>query len=614
MSFTLDQLTSETRLRDLSLDELRELAADIRREILETVARQGGHLASNLGTVELELALHTVFDFHKDRLFFDTGHQCYTHKLLTGRRQTFQKLRATDGCSGFPVRAESSEDAFGAGHSGTAISAALGYASALDRQGDDGHVIALVGDGALGCGSSLEGLNNLSVTTKRFLLILNDNKMSIAPNVGAISRFLNHVISARSYNFIKGACSDFIRGIPLVGPHLREFATRLDLAVKSLFLRGRMFSDLGLRYIGPVDGHDLDSLITILNRLKNLRGPILLHTFTTKGRGYPLAEQNPSFFHGTGPFDLATGKSTKASPAVTFSQTFGDIVCEARQKDSRILAITAGMVDGTGLKRFAKEYPEGFFDVGIAEGHGSCFAAGLAAAGMRPVVAIYASFIQRAFDYVFHDACLQNLPVVFCLDRAGAGVDGPTHHGILDFAFWQALPNLAVLQPSDAEELRQMFQLALQREHPVVLRYPAGDASNVVPNHAPLEWGKAEVLREGTRVALWAVGRECVTACKVADCLADAGISVTVVNARFTRPFDEALMRRQASSGMLLVTLEDHVVDGGFGAFASAQLSLPILKFGWRELPSWGSVAASREKQGLLPEQIAHSIQEALHG
>ncbi|MBQ6471680.1 MAG: 1-deoxy-D-xylulose-5-phosphate synthase [Victivallales bacterium] len=616
MSFSLAQITPETRLDDLSLADLRSLADDLRSTILNTVARQGGHLASNLGTVELELALHTVFDFRRDRLFFDTGHQCYTHKLLSGRAAAFVHLREHDGCSGFPLRSESPQDAFGTGHSGTAISAALGCAAAFDRIGSDARVVALVGDGALGCGSSLEGLNNLAVTTKRFLLVLNDNKMSIARNVGAISRLLNNIISARSYNAIRNFSRTLVRGIPFVGEHLKGAISRMEQSLKSLFLHGQMFSELGLRYIGPVDGHSLEDLITILKRLKQMQGPLLLHVYTTKGKGYPPAEQHPDCFHGVSPFEVSTGKPVKASPSVTFSSAFGKKLLALREADDRIVAITAGMVGGTGLSAFARKYPNSFFDTGIAEGHATAFAAGLAANGFHPVFAVYASFVQRAFDYVFHDACLQSLPVLFCLDRSGMGVDGPTHHGILDFAFWQALPNLAVLQPADADELATMMEAALARRHPVVIRYPAGDASPLLPAHQLLQWGRAEVVRTGhAPLAIWAVGRELATALEVANILGAQGVAATVVNTRFTLPFDRELMERQARAGAQIAVIEDHVVAGGFGSFAAAETGLPILRFGWpRQLPGWGDVNHHRRLAGLMPDDIAKSLLEHLNG
>lgn len=616
MPFTIDMLTPETCLSELTPEELQNLADSMRSEILETVARQGGHLASNLGDLELILALHTVFDFNKDRLFFDTGHQCYAHKFLTGRLKLFRHLREADGCCGFPLRTESPFDVFGTGHSGTAISAALGFAVARDRKGDNSKVIALVGDGALGCGSSLEGLNNIAVTTKDFLLILNDNKMSIAPNVGAISRFLNHVISARSYNVLKSSTTMLVNWIPLIGRHLKNFASRVESAAKALLIHRTMFSDLGLRYLGPVDGNDLEAMVYILRRIHDLHGPIILHVFTRKGKGYKPAEDEPSRFHGTVPFDIKTARPLKPSPPLTFSKAFGNALTELRRTDERIIAITAGMPDGTGLKAFATLYPKSFFDTGIAEGHAAAFAAGLAAAGMKPVFAVYASFAQRAFDFIFHDACLQNLPVVFCLDRAGVVADGATHHGIQDIAFLRALPNISIMQPSDADELTLMLADALKYDSPVVIRYPFSDASPLCQKHAPLIRGRAETVRDGNSpVAIWAVGRELETALAAADILAAQGINPAVVNTRFLIPFDMPLMADQIQKGFKVFILENHLSEGGFASIARdalPSLNPDITGIGWpRTVLGWGNVNALRKKHGLSPDAVAARIADS---
>ncbi len=611
----LDKVTPEKGISEIPQGELASLADELRREILETVARQGGHLASNLGIVELMVALHSVFDFPKDRIFFDTGHQCYAHKLLSGRREKFQKLRSIDGCCGFPLRDESPYDSFGAGHSGTAISAALGFAAARDRNGGKEKVIALVGDGAIGCGSSLEGLNNISVTTRDFILILNDNKMSIAPNVGAISSFLNRIISGRHYNAFKSSFADFVG--KCFGQGMRRRAGRIELAFKSIFIHGNMFGDLGLKYIGPVDGHDLPSLVSMLERIKSLREPVILHVITKKGMGYEPAEENPSKFHGTKPFDIATGKPLKPSAPVTFSSAFGNALAALRKEDSAISAITAGMPGGTGLETFAKEFPKSFYDVGIAEGHATVFSAGLAASGLKPVFAVYASFSQRAFDYAFHDVFLQRLPVVFCLDRAGIVEDGPTHHGIQDIGFWRVLPNVKIMQPADGQELAMMLKLAFGIA-PAVIRYPSGAADDLVEHHSPIEFGKAEVISEGrSNVALWGVGRELKTALAVAELLNTKGICADVVNTRFVLPFDTALMKRQIDTGKTVCIIEDHVTDGGFGSIAVdglPQCAGRILKFGWpNDGVAWGSTAALREKHGMTAEHIAETIISTTH-
>ena len=613
MPTILEKYGKGAPLSALSMEELKQLADELRQELLTTVSRQGGHLASNLGVLELVLALHVVFDLSKDRLFFDTGHQCYAHKILSGRFQAFQKLRATDGCCGFPLRSESEFDAFGVGHSGTAISAALGYAFARDRRQSEENVIALVGDGALGSGCSLEGLNNIAVTTKRFLLLLNDNKMSIAPNVGAISRFLNRIISGRRYNSTKRILSTLVKNIPFVGNSLQRIANKLEYALKSFFIHRNMFGDLGLKYIGPVNGHNLDELIPMLERIKHLEVPVVLHVLTQKGNGYAPAEASPAAFHGVQPFDLSDGTPLNKTSSITFSKAFGKAVMEAREKDSSIVAITAGMPDGTGLKPFSEKYPEAFVDVGIAEEYGTSFAAGLATAGFKPVFALYASFSQRAFDFFFTDAWLQKLPVVLCLDRAGVVADGPTHHGIMDIAFWRTMPGITVMQPSDANEVPMMLSLALASEGPAILRYPSGNAADLLESHAELLQGRAEVVETGTSpLAIWAVGRELETAFDVSKILKINKLEPTIVNVRFIFPFDQELMRRQLQEGMRIVIIENHLVSGGFASIVRDELpqaALSLQVFGWEheDIP-WGNVQELRKRYAFTPEAIAEKI------
>ncbi|MBQ7650068.1 MAG: 1-deoxy-D-xylulose-5-phosphate synthase [Victivallales bacterium] len=609
MPETADKAVSD-EASDIKHADLVSLASELRREILETVSRQGGHLASNLGVVELMVALHAVFDFPKDRLFFDTGHQCYAHKLLSGRRALFSHLREADGCSGFPLRDESEYDSFGAGHSGTAISAALGFAAARDKLGGKEKIIALVGDGAMGCGSSLEGLNSISVTTRNFILILNDNKMSIAPNVGAISKFLNRIISGRHYNAIKATFADMVGRF--LGQGMRKRAGRLELALKSMFIHGNMFGDLGLKYIGPVDGHDVHSLVAMLERIKSIKEPVMLHVITKKGMGYAPAEENPSKFHGTKPFDISSGKPLNPSSSLTFSSAFGGTLSALREEDDGVVAITAGMPGGTGLEEFAKKYPDSFYDVGIAEGHATVFAAGLAAAGLKPVFAVYASFSQRAFDYAFHDVFLQRLPVLFCLDRAGIVEDGPTHHGIQDIGFWRMMPGVKLMQPCDGQELSMMLKFALGIA-PAVIRYPSGGAESLLEKHSTIELGRAEVVAEGcSSYASWGVGRELKTALAVAELLKSRGIIPDVVNARFVLPFDRELMRSQIDAGKTICIIEDHVSEGGFGSIAIdglPQRAGSILKFGWpNKGVGWGRTSILREMHGMTPEKIADAI------
>lgn len=615
----LDSIHAPADLKKLREEDLPRLAAELRAELLEVIARTGGHLASNLGAVELTIALHRVFDPGTDALVWDTGHQAYVHKLLTGRRELFQKLRQKDGCCGFLNRQESPFDAFGAGHAGTAISAALGFAAARDRLGRDSRVVAVVGDGALGCGVSLEGLNNIIETTRDFILIVNDNKMAIAPNAGALARHLNRVISGERYNRFKTRAREFLTRIPCIGRPLTEAIHRIVEAVKGMLVPGAVFEALGLRYIGPINGHDLTELLQTFRAAARLREPLVIHVLTEKGRGYPKAEQAPELFHGLGAFDPASGKalSEPATPETgpTFSHCFGQALCRLVEADRHVVAITAGMCHGTGLRSLREKFPANLMDVGIAEEHAVVFAAGLAAAGFRPVVAIYATFMQRAMDYVFHDVCLQGLPVIFCLDRAGIVEDGPTHHGIHDLAFWRGLPGLAVLQPADGAELEQMLLLLRERAVPAIVRYPKGNGAPLpVPSRQLLTWGKAEILRQGTDVAIWGVGPEAARALAVAERLAAAGLSAMVVNPRFLVPFDRELLLAQAVR-MPVVTLENHVTVSGFAALTDEVLAgrtcRGILHRGWPVaiLPS-GAESDIRRQFRLDTDSLVTDIQD----
>ena len=618
----LDQLESPGDVRNIATANLPELAAEIRREILDVVSRRGGHLASNLGIVELTLALVHAFDLERDVVVWDTGHSGYVYKMLTGRRKFLETLRQDDGCCGFLNRDESAYDAFGAGHAGTGLSAALGMAAARDRLQTGGKVVAVVGDGALGCGSSLEALNNIIETTEDFILVLNDNRMSIAPNVGAISKSLSRVIPSRRYNRLRRALFNGIRRIPRVGPPLMHWCRRLEEALKSVLVPGVLFEEMGLRYIGPLDGHDVGALVETFEAVKRMSEPIALHVLTEKGRGYEHAEKAPELYHGTGEFELASGlprEHEKRTAPTSFSDAFGESMLALARADERVVVVTAGMCQGTGLAAFRQALPQQFFDVGIAEEHAVIFAAGMAARGLKPVVAIYASFMQRAMDYVFHDVCLQRLPIVFCLDRAGIVPDGPTHHGIQDLGFWGTLPNLAILQPADAVELDAMLRLALERGETSILRYPRGKADPPAAdlNPPPLAWGKAGVLRQGTDVALWSLGRETQTALAVAAELAQSGIEARVVNVRFLSPFDHDMLRRHAAEGLPIVTLEDHNIDGGLGTVVRASLAgmdgVRILCRGWpREIIPWGTVEGIRRKYGLTPAALVREIQEFL--
>lgn len=613
----LDSIQGPADVRRLERNQLPDLAREIREELIDVVSLRGGHLASNLGVVELTIALVYVFDLDSDNIIWDTGHQGYVYKLLTGRRKLFQSLRQDDGCCGFLHRDESPYDVFGAGHAGTAVSAATGFAAARDFQGGDNRVVAVLGDGAMGCGASLEGLNNIIESTKDLVLVLNDNKMSIAPNVGALSRYLNRLISGQHYNRLKGIAAETVARIPKVGFRIRDGVRRVEEAAKGMLIPGLIFEELGLRYMGPLDGHDVNELVDTFANVRKLRQPLVVHVLTEKGHGYTFAEQSPETFHGMSAFDRGSGEplqpaGEREQGCTDFSDAFGTCLKEQLEHDARVVAITAGMCKGTGLKDVRETLPERLCDVGIAEEHAVVFAAGMAAAGMKPVVAIYASFMQRAMDYVFHDVCLQNLPVVFCLDRSGIVADGPTHHGIYDLPFWRQMPNLNILQPADGAELRQMLAAALARNEPALIRYPKGDAAAVPGNDATLVWGKAAVLREGDHVSLWCLGREAERGLTIAQDLEERGIQATVVNPRFVKPFDADLLRQHAER-MPVVTIEDHAIAAGFGNMAAAELvgcaHSRLLIRGWPEdIVPWGSDDGIRAKFRLTSQQLSEDI------
>lgn len=609
----LDQIDSPAALKALSLEETRRLAEEIRGEIVTVTSRNGGHVASNLGVVELTIALHRVFDAPRDKLIWDTSHQCYAHKLLTGRRELFRSLRKENGCIGFTSREESPYDAFGAGHAGTAISAALGMAVARDRGGRDEHVVAIIGDASLNCGISLEALNSVRDATRRLIIVLNDNKMSISRNVGGIAAYLNSVIPSKGYNSLKAWARKWVQKIPRVGDRLTHSIARFEEAVKSVLVPGVLFEELGVRYIGPVDGHNIADLVWTLEHIKAFESPVILHAITEKGRGYELAEDSPETFHGLSGYDPETGQAPRASTGVTYSTVFGQAVIALAEEKPDVVAITAAMRSGTGLSEFAGRFPKRFFDTGIAEEHALVFAAGMAAEGLRPVMAIYATFLQRAVDCVYHDICLQNLPVIVCADRSGAVDDGPTHHGIYDLAFLRGLPNLSILCPFTGKETRDMLFMAYDRGGPVVIRYSRGTAPDA-PS-APLVWGQASVLREGDDLTIWAMGRECATALEVAAILETSGRRVKVVNARFLRPFDTARLLEDARRAPL-ATIEDNQLGGGLAAEVDqALINAPrrrVFHFGWGDsIIPHGAVERVREAFGLTAAEIARTLLNA---
>lgn len=621
MEQILPRIGKPEDLRNLSLPELQTLSGEIREKILETTARNGGHLASNLGAVELTVALHRVFHAPEDRIVWDVGHQSYAHKLLTGRAELFHTLRQYGGLSGFTSRAESPFDCFGAGHAGTSISAAMGFAAADEIRHRARHTVAVTGDGSLICGISLEALNNLSSTCRNMILVLNDNKMSISKSIGAIPNYLNRIITGRSYNRFKAYAKMIVRGMP-GGESIIGGIRNLEASAKNLFVPGIFFEELGIRYVGPINGHSLPDLIQTFERVRDFTRPVLVHVITEKGRGCAYAMASPEKYHGVGRFDPETGIPAAAAPRETFSSAFGKKLFRMAGEHPEIAAVSAAMATGCGIPReFAEQYPDRFFDTGIAEEHAVVFSAGLAAAGMRPVTGIYATFLQRAFDCVFHDVCLQNLPVILCADRAGVVEDGPTHHGIYDLAFLRSVPHLAILAPRSERMLEHMMDLAYEKALPTLIRYPRG-SSGAPENEvcAPPVWGRAEVVREGSDLAIWTYGRDVYLMLETARILEEkSGLHAAVVDARFLRPFDAALLREQAAR-MPIVTEEDHVTRGGLASIAAETLAgMPckgLFSFGWdadRIVPH-GAVAELRRAQGLLPEQLAQSIASAAGG
>ena len=565
----LETINSPADVKALSLDELKQLAEEIRQFLISVISKTGGHLAPNLGVVELSLALHRVFSTPEDKIVFDVGHQSYIHKIITGRREQFPTLRQYGGLSGFPKRSESEHDAFGTGHSSTSISAALGMAVARDLQGKDYNVVAVIGDGSMTGGMAFEALNNAGTLHKKMIVVLNDNEMSISKNVGAMSEYLYQLRTGETYNKIKHDIEGWLKNMEF-GTDVLKAIRRLKGSVKYLMVPTSIFEELGFTYLGPVDGHDLQGLTEVLQAAKKIDGPVLVHVLTKKGKGYKPAEESPNKFHGTGPFEIATGKrSANPKAPITYTEVFGKTLTELANEDKEIIGITAAMPDGTGMSTFAKAHPERFFDVGIAEQHAVTSAAGAAAAGMKPVAAIYSTFLQRAYDSVLHDICMQKLHVTLCLDRAGlVGDDGYTHHGVFDYAYLRSMPEMTIMAPKDENELRHMLKTAVDYDGPVSVRYPRGSGVGVEinePMHS-LPIGKAEVLREGKDVCLWAIGSMVQSALQVAAKLAEQGISAGVVNMRFAKPLDKELLLAHAAQYGKIVTLEEGALQGGVGS------------------------------------------------
>ena len=566
MSGYLDRINEANDIKKIEPEAYDALASEIRSFIIESVSEHGGHLASNLGVVELTMALHLCMDFPNDKLIWDVGHQAYTHKLLTGRKEDFSGLRTFGGMSGFPKHKESPCDAFDTGHSSTSISAALGYARARDLKGEDRTVVAVIGDGSLTGGMAYEALNNVSHLKSNMIIVLNDNKMSISENVGGLSKHLTALRTRESYMDFKMDVEKKLKQIPHVGDSVARSVKKSKDSIRQLFVKGGFFEDFGIKYIGPIDGHDIKEMVRVLNALKRLNEPVVMHVVTQKGRGYVPAEKNPSAFHGVGSFDIATGESL-ASKSLTYTSVFSKTICRLGKAHPDVVTICAAMPDGTGLTAFKKHFPGRFFDVGIAEQHAVTFAAGLAAGGMHPFVVVYSSFLQRAYDQIIHDVCIQNLPVVFCVDRAGlVGADGETHQGIFDLSYLSMIPNMTVCAPKNKYELYDMLYFAYQYHGPIAIRYPRGSAYEGFKNmRPPIEYGKSELMFEGEKIALVAVGSMVQTAVQVREKLLDKGINATVVNARFVCPLDTECLDRLSRDHQWIVTMEENVLKGGFG-------------------------------------------------
>lgn len=562
----LDKITKENDIKKIRKEDYKELAEEIRQFLIQKISVTGGHLGSNLGAVELTMALHLSLDLPDDKIIWDVGHQAYTHKLLTGRREGFETLRKYGGMSGFPKRKESDCDCFDTGHSSTSISAGLGLVKARDLAGEKRTIVSVIGDGSLTGGMAYEALNNAAQLKTNFIIVLNDNNMSISENVGGVSKYLNNIRTATGYLDLKEGVYNALQSIPR-GEHIVKNIRRAKSSVKHLVIPGMFFEDMGITYLGPVDGHNVEAMMKVIKEAKRCKNAVLIHAITQKGKGFAPAERHPARFHGTEPFDVNTGLPSNPRTTPNYTDVFSTVMTKLGARDGKVVAITAAMPDGTGLKRFHNRYPDRFFDVGIAEQHAVTFAAGLAAGGMKPIVAVYSSFLQRAYDQILHDVCIQNLPVVFAIDRAGlVGSDGETHQGIFDLSYLSSIPNMHIMAPKNKWELSDMLKYALTLEAPVAVRYPRGNAYDGLKEfRKPMEFGKSEILYEEEDIALIAVGSMVKTAEQVRRMLKDIGYSCSLVNARFVKPIDEEMVKEMAGSHKLLVTMEENVASGGFG-------------------------------------------------
>ena len=612
MEKLLNHINQISDLKKLNYQDKIKLSEELREYIIQIVSKNGGHLASNLGVVELTIALHSVFDVPKDKIIWDVGHQTYVHKILTGRKEQMSTLRQLNGIAGFVKTCESEYDCFDTGHSSTSISVAAGMARARDVRKEKNSVIAVIGDGALTGGMALEALNDVGSSNTNLIVILNDNEMSISKNVGGISIFLNKIRTRKVYTSSNNYIKKVVNKIPHIGKYIIHSVRKLKYGIKQLMIPNMMFEDMGYRYIGPIDGHDIEKIESILKIAKGLDGPILIHVVTKKGKGYKPAEENPDKYHSTGPFKIETGEAiSKKKP--DYSKAFGEALVKLAEKNDKIVAITAAMKDGTGLTKFSKMFPERFFDIGIAEQHAIGMAAGMAKDGMIPVVPIYSSFYQRGYDQVIHDVCIQNLPVILCADRAGiVGNDGETHQGIYDLSFFRIVPNLTIVAPKNFEELSNMLEFAVSFQKPIVIRYPRGGEGEVVfSKQEPIELGKAEVLTEGSDLSIIAIGKMVQRAIKVKERLEKEGIKTEVINARFLKPLDEDTILESIKKTKHVITIEDNIIDGGLGSsvIEAVEEKIPFKvkakKFGYPdEFIKHGSVDEIEKQYGLDAESI----------
>lgn len=612
----LEKIQKENDIKQLKPEELEKLAEEIRQFLVEKISVTGGHLASNLGVVELTMALHLAFELPQDKMIWDVGHQSYTHKILTGRRAGFDDLRKYGGMSGFPKRKESECDAFDTGHSSTSISAGLGYVAARDIKGEEHSVISIIGDGAMTGGMAYEALNNASRLKSNFIIVLNDNNMSISENVGGMSRYLNGLRTAEAYTGLKKGVEDTLMKIPVQGEKILYQMKKTKSGLKQLFVPGMFFEDMGITYLGPVDGHDIRKLYKTFQEAKRVDHAVLVHVLTKKGKGYGPAEENPSRFHGIVPFDIETGEAKEKSSKDSYTDIFSKVFCDIAKQNDAVVGITAAMADGTGLARFARMFPDRFFDVGIAEEHALTFAAGLAAGGLKPVVAVYSSFLQRAFDQAIHDVCLQNLPVMIAVDRAGlVGSDGETHQGLFDLSFLNMIPNMTILSPKNRWEMADMVWFCADFQYPVALRYPRGAAyEGLSAFRTPIVYGKSEILYEEEDIAVIFVGHMAELAVQVRDRLKEIGYHCSLINARFVKPLDTEMLEALTKDHRLFVTIEENVLSGGFGEQVLHYVSRAKLDVGVRcigipdDYVEHGNVDLLRREVGLDAETIVKQI------